>query len=62
MTDNYDIVCSCCYSQRIDPAYYICEKCRRKILDLRDKEIIESKALAVKQKGGEVSNERGDAK
>ena len=38
MADNYDDVCSCCGGQAIDPGYYICEKCRRKMRVLRDRE------------------------
>ena len=31
MAENYDVVCSCCADQGIDPGYYICEKCRDKL-------------------------------
>ena len=57
MVDNYDNVCSCCYDQGIDPRYHICEKCRRRIRDLVEKEVVETKAIVVEQKEGEVKNE-----
>ena len=43
MPDNYEDVCSCCGGQQIDPGYFICEKCRRKMRELRDREVVEQK-------------------
>lgn len=50
MTDNYDNVCSCCGDQEIDPAYHICEKCRRKIRDLGSKERNEDENSNINEK------------
>ena len=50
-------ICSRCSSQKIDPAYFICEECRGKIRNLGDREVTEVKLLAVGQKEGEASNE-----
>jgi len=51
-------VCSSCNSQKIDPAYFICDKCMKKIRDLLgDTVVTETKLLAVGQKEGEVKNE-----
>lgn len=54
MVEHYDSVCSCCYNQGIDPAYNICEKCRRKIQDLINKETMQSKEIVTERKENEV--------